>query len=286
MESAKIDAKIIFMNTFFKFYRWIFCRPIFYKFNEHLFKLSLRGLGILNSEVSEATGEDYLLKQLSKKWNPKIIFDVGSNTDVYGYKYFKKAKIYAIEPHPKTFEKLTNIFRKNKRILKFNFAVSNKKGTAKLWDFADDTQLKKTQPTSQLSSLNKTVINQLHGQKAQSFLVRKITLDEFVRQQKIKMIDFLKIDTEGHELQVLQGAKQLINDKKIGFIQFEFNEMNVFSGNFFKDFVNLLPGYSFYRILPHGLYPLKNYRPLTHEIFGFQNILAVPENKLNLILKI
>lgn len=268
---------------FFKFYRWIFCRPFFYKFNNHLFKLSLRGLGVLNSEVASATGEDYLLSQLSRKWSPKIIVDVGSNTDVYGYKYFLDAKIFAIEPHPLTFKKLKKIFSGVSRVKKCNLAMSDQNGQAKLWDFAEESEIKKTQPTSQLSSLNKTVINDIHGQKAQSFQVNKMTLDSFASKYGIDRIDYLKIDTEGHELQVLKGAKKLLADEKIDLIQFEFNEMNVISGSFFRKFMEILPGYSFFRLMPYGLYPLNNYKPLTHEIFGFQNILAVPDRKLDLL---
>jgi len=271
---------------FFLVYRWIFCRPIFYKFNRHLFKLSLRGLGVLNSEISSATGEDYLLEHLSKKWNPKIIIDVGSNTDAYGYKFFSSATIYAVEPHPQTFKKLKIKFKGIGRIKKCNLAMSNQNGQAKLWDFAEESELKKTQPTSQLSSLNKDAINDIHGQKAQAFLVKKMTLDSFATKYKINKIDFLKIDTEGHELQVLQGAKKLLAAKKIDLIQFEFNEMNVLSGSFLRNFIELLPSYRLFRLMPRGLYPLDDYKPLTHELFGFQNILAVPMHQLDLIANI
>ncbi len=271
---------------FFQFYRWIFCRPFFYKFNKHLFKLSLRGLGVLNSDIASATGEDYLLEKLSKKWNPKIIVDVGSNTDAYGYKFFTDAKIFAIEPHPLTYKKLREMFIGITRIKKCNLALSNNNGNAKLWDFAEESEIKKTQPTSQLSSLDKNVINKIHGQKAQAFLVKKMTLDSFATKYRIDKIDFLKIDTEGHELQVLQGAKKLLKDNKIDLIQFEFNEMNVLSGSFLRNFMDLLPGFKFFRLMPRGLYSLNDYKPLTHEIFGFQNILAVRINKLDLIKNI
>jgi len=49
--------------------------------------------------------------------------------------------------------------------------------------------------------------------------------------------------------------------------------MNVFSRVFMHDFFELMKGYRFYRLLPHGLLPLKRYIPLT-EIFAYQNIVA------------
>jgi hypothetical protein len=82
---------------------------------------------------------------------------------------------------------------------------------------------------------------------------------------------------EGAELSVLQGASELLKNGSIVFIQFEFNEMHAYSKTLFKDFVDILPNRIFYRIMPKGLLKMGNYRPSTHEIFAFQNILVVPK---------
>lgn len=270
-------------NVIFYIYRFIFCRKIFYKLNLHIFKISLRSLGILNSESPEATGEDRFLSKLSELWKPKVIFDVGSNTDAFGYQYFKKSTIYSIEPHPETYKKLKIKFSKIKRIKKINLAISDKNTTSYLWDFADDAELKNTQPTSQLSSLNKEVITNIHKQKAKKFKVKVMTLEKLTEKLKVDHIDFLKIDTEGNELKVLKGCKKLIENNNIKVIQFEFNEMNAITRTFFYDFVKILKNYEFYRILPNSLLHLKEYRPLTHEIFGFQNIVAINKQEKKLI---
>ena len=89
----------------------------------------------------------------------------------------------------------------------------------------------------------------------------------------------MKIDTEGHELQVLFGAIVAIQIRKIEVIQIEFNEMNVISKTFFKNIYDLLNGYHFFRLLPDGLVRLPIYRPIEYEIFAFQNIAAIqPES--------
>ncbi len=146
---------------------------------------------------------------------------------------------------------------------------------------ADDSELKETQPTSTLASLNKTVIENLHGQKAQGFTVDCVTLDSFAKAQKVKNISLLKIDVEGLELEVLKGASELLKDKKIELIQFEFNQMHVFQRVFFKDIVDLLSDYKLYRLSKNGLLPLGQYSPVTHEIFAFQNILAIRNDKVS-----
>ena len=53
---------------------------------------------------------------------------------------------------------------------------------------------------------------------------------------------------------------------------------NFYSKVWMKDFVELLNEYDLYRLLPDGPVALGPYRPLTHEIFGFQNIVAIKQN--------
>lgn len=260
-------------------YRYIFCRKIFYKFNYHAQRLTLRGIGVLNSEGPQITGESYLLKKLSKNNSIRTIVDVGANTGGYTEEMrmrFPKATIYAIEPHPETFKSLLVSAQKNK-FFAYRQGLGSDIGAGELWDFADDAELKPTQPTSTLASTLKEVVKDLHKQKPQAYAFKMTTLDNFAKNEGIKNIDFLNIDVEGAELVVLKGAKSLLKNNKISLIQFEFNEMNAYSRTLFKDFMDILPKYIFYRIMPNGLYKLGDYRPSTHEIFAFQNILAVPE---------
>jgi hypothetical protein len=103
-----------------------------------------------------------------------------------------------------------------------------------------------------------------------------VALDKFLKEENIDCVDLLKIDTEGNEYKVLIGVSEYIYAGKIKAIQFEFYEMNIISKVSFKDFWDLLSKYRFYRILPGGgLIEIKNYYPLTTEIYAFQNIVAI-----------
>ena len=100
-------------------------------------------------------------------------------------------------------------------------------------------------------------------------------LDAAAAELGFAKIDLLKIDTEGHELAVLQGAKQLLERGAIDVIQFEFNEMNVISRVYMRDFMQLLADFRFFRLLPTGAMPMDAYDPRVMEIFAFQNIACV-----------
>lgn len=260
-------------------YRFIFCRKLFYGINLHIYKLSLRGIGVLNTGTPKVTGEKYLLESLLPKLNIKTVIDVGANDGGHALllkKHLPKTKIYACEPHPETFLKLKEN-TKDEDVKIFNLGFLNKETKGKLWDFAEDAKLKHTQPTSTLASLHRDVIEDLYGQKSQYYNVQLTTIDKFAKKHKIDNIDFLKIDTEGSEYQVLRGAANMLSRNKIGIILFEFNEMNVCGRVFFKDFFDLLSNYKLYRLMPNGLFPIRNYSAKIHEIFAFQNIVAFNE---------
>jgi hypothetical protein len=118
----------------------------------------------------------------------------------------------------------------------------------------------------------------IHKSEAIETKISITTLDSIVEKYNIEQISLLKIDTEGNELSVIKGAAKTIAASKINYIQIEFNEMNVISHTFLRDFIRLLPNYKFYRLLPTEMLEIKEYTPLYHELFAFQNIIAVKDN--------
>ena len=268
-----------------KVYRFVFCRKFLYPINLHLYNLALRGIGVLNSGDPGVTGERYFLKNILSGKEIKIVFDVGASTGGYS-KMIKQilpgAKIYAFEPNPDVYK----ILKKNLNgsgIKSFNTGLSDKKGTGLLWDFADDAELKISQPFSNFASNIKGVIEKLHGQKSKAIKVKLTTIDTFCENKKIEKINLLKIDTEGSELKVLQGARRMLKSDKIDMVLFEFNEMNAYARVFFMDLTDILNNFVFFRLSPEGMVNLANYRPKTHEIFAFQNIIAVNKSLIYLV---
>lgn len=244
-------------------------------FNVSLLRVAYNNIGILNYKDSKESGEDFILQTflngfLSEREN-QVLFDVGSNVGSYAKLLsinFPDAEVFSFEPNPSTFKILTDNLSQSKKVHLFNLGLSKEEKNAQIYAYT------KEESTSH-ASLYSDVFTALHKDTQLNTIdIKLTTIDKFCKEYSIDQIDFLKIDTEGHEYEVLQGARQMLAIGNIQFIQFEFNEMNVISRVFLKDFYDLLPNFKFYRINSNSLIPLGDYRS-EYEIFQFQNILAV-----------
>ena len=103
------------------------------------------------------------------------------------------------------------------------------------------------------------------------------TVDHYCEKKNIDFIDLLKIDVEGHELDVLDGAVNIFRSKSVGKVSFEFGGCNIDTRTFFKDFFCYFRErhYRLYRITPSGyFFPVDSYKE-TYEQFRTTNFLAV-----------
>ena len=81
---------------------------------------------------------------------------------------------------------------------------------------------------------------------------------------------------EGNEVNVLKGSKESLRNDIIEAVQFEFTQINSTSRIFMKDFFDILEEkYTINRLLPNELIPLNTYNPTMHEIYAYQNIIAL-----------
>ena len=228
--------------------------------------------GISKSYNYTASGEHYFINRfLPTKIEHKtpVFFDVGANKGDYSKMLrsaFPEASIFSFEPNPNTFQVLeSNLANQSKCI---NKGVGEKPSTLNLYfDKNDKTSVQASSDKEILKEIAQTaVIDQVE--------IGVITIDDFANEYNISSIDLLKIDVEGFELEVIDGASNMINSGKVKMIQFEFNEVNIIKRRFLKDFYDLLPNYSFHRLDEDRLIPLNNWKP-GHEIFQFQNIIAI-----------
>lgn len=156
--------------------------------------------------------ELFLINYFVKK-NSGII-DVGANIGEYTYIFLKNSprNLYCFEPIPHLNKRLKKIFD---NVKVFNFALSDKKSTQRI-----KIPIEKGQKQFSRSSLNPLVVK---SQNFEEIIIQTITLDSWMRQEDVKQIDLIKVDVEGHELKVLQGASQLIKiHKPVIMVEIEF----------------------------------------------------------------
>ena len=167
-----------------------------------------------------------------KKINIYTFVDVGSHKGKYFDLFAKNYQIkksLLIEPQRQYFHYLKNKYKGFKNIKIFDYAVSNKNGTSLFYINHHDL-------TSSLNTLNhkNTFLkfkSRLFGVKTQNMIKKKVkvkitTLNNIFKKIKLKQLDLVKIDTEGHELQVLQGIGKTI--QKIKIVLIEFRNDNVY----------------------------------------------------------
>ena len=167
------------------------------------------------------------------------IFDVGAHhgqTSTLYNTLFKKASIYSFEPSPDSFEILKKNIENYSNIKPINNALGNICGKVVF----------NVNKSSQTNSLLKT---DRDGEKTwgENLLntidiinIDCITIDEFVEKNEIDCIDILKLDTQGTEYQVIEGAANTIAKNKIKLIYLEIITMPTYSGQKHFDEILLL----------------------------------------------
>lgn len=191
-----------------------------------------------------ANGEGWVLRTiLARQTKAPVIFDVGANIGDWSamvVPHLPQARLLAFEPVPPVREKLKKSLEGTSAEV-LSYALSNEAGSVTINYTPDNPHL------SSLVSMD--------GDSAiavNSVEVERRTGDDLCRELGIDRIRFLKVDTEGHDLGVLQGFARMITEGRIDVIQFEYNYMSIYSRTFLKDFYDMLaPGMAIGRLLPN-----------------------------------
>jgi len=183
---------------------------------------------------------------------PLIVFDVGANVGDWTRHLVTKGRarhadirVHAFEPCQTTFKMLGDNLRpfiSDGTVQTNNLALSNTSGTATLYVVG-----------------NGAGTNSLHRQEPLSGIRTETTgvtsLCEYCSARNIRRVHLLKIDTEGHDMAVLEGAADMLKQGRIDLIQFEYNHRWIYSRHYLRDaFELLLPlGYLVGKVTPKGI---------------------------------
>jgi FkbM family methyltransferase len=246
----------------------LFGRVRLQPFFESLYELSLAGLNFGEGTDPRLSGERFVMDVVARvrapEASPLIVFDVGANVGVYTRELLEafgdSADIWAFEPSPSSFRMLESGLASKANIRVRNVGFSDQEGTAILRSPGEGSKVASLYDTRRLlAPLGLSVTLE------ESVVLT--TLDQFCATETIERINFLKLDVEGHELNVLKGASTLLDEQRIDAIQFEVSRANLESRTFFRDFFYLLHGrYQLYRVLRNGLWRIEQYKE-TYEVF-------------------
>lgn len=205
-----------------------------------------------------------------------VIFDVGANSGVMSLFFSKKVKkgfVYSFEPTHYAFEKL-------RRNVGLNPELANRIKLTQCFLSSS------SEPEPDLKAYSSwPLIKDANSHKIHDGVIKSTsgvpsdTIDEFCTANRIQKVDIIKIDTDGHELDVLKGAKETIIKNKPAII-FEvgiylLNERSIS----FTDYIN------YFTDLNYKIFTLKN-REISKDNFtkfiprlGTADIIGLPNKQ-------
>lgn len=139
-----------------------------------------------------------------------IVLDVGANFGAISLQFARlipQGIVYAFEPTHYALKKL-------KRNISLNPVLSSRIKVYNTFVSSRSTAIAELKAFSSwdVSGRRKENLHPIHlGEEKSTDGVGAISLDDFCNQNKLTRVDLIKIDTDGHEPEVLQGAKEIIS---------------------------------------------------------------------------
>ena len=207
-----------------------------------------------------------------KRNKKKIIFDVGSFKGKFTGKIIQidknrtNSKFYLFDPNPNGFAYIKKLKNNNKNIFYncIGLDIEVKKKIFHLNKFfeAAGSSFQPIMKNDKMWNLSRkkflelfNIFNKKKLDEYEKIEVRTNTIDNFCKKSRIKYIDLLKIDSEGHEEYILKGSKNLLKKNQVNVIYVEIlSQKNNFKSKK-KKIINFLNNYGFKFIKE---YPIKS----------------------------
>ncbi|MEB3343439.1 FkbM family methyltransferase [Okeania sp.] len=228
-----------------------------------------------NIALFRNSGESHVISRFIK--SDDIVFDVGASVGNWTQEvlaHHPNAEIHIFEPRIKAYRNLVkNLSAQipSGKIIANNFAVAKTEEIKRFYDYESAPELS-------------TFYRRVDVEKRPKFKppielpILTTTIDNYCHSLGIKRINFLKIDVEGSELDVLHGCDKLLKQGKIDYIQFEYGGTYIDSKTTLKQVFNYLQScrYLIFKMLPDRVDYLPQFLP-EYENYGYANFLAVNE---------
>lgn len=192
----------------------------------------------------EISNDERYYISLIKNVNTSLtIFDVGCNkgfyTDYLLNTIGNNHNYYLFDPSERFYNIVSEKFKGFNNIHINNIGVSDlNEGDINFYELIsgdDDVE--------GMSSLNNRKVFSKYNYDINK--INTINLDTFISEQKISNVDFIKIDTEGQELKILNGLKNSFKNKIINSLQIEYGDCSIENGFNLNDIINFINQYDY-----------------------------------------
>lgn len=230
-----------------------------------------------NSCSGEQEAAQAVMQYLSdRNGNKRLnVFDVGANKGAWTLQIANSANnidIHAFEPNKNLVHDLTFAFEQWQQRGSNTKIFLNMLG---LYPTTGKKILNVNGISTEQATLSDSASKNCFENSINSLEIETIRGDDYCSARGISSIDYLKVDTEGTELEVLKSFGSFTEESRLGFIQFEYGNASFYTGASMMEFFDLLGrNYTFAKILPEGLLVEVKYESRLED-FKWCNFLAV-----------
>jgi FkbM family methyltransferase len=191
------------------------------------------------SLIGDTNGERWLLTLMDEE---PVAFDVGFHDGASTMEILRvrpRARVTGFDPSRFALQCHQKRFSADKRVAFVNQGLSTKPGELVFHDY-----------NNMCNSLAPR--KEMPGEKPATYKVPITTLDAYCREREVDHINFMKIDAEGFDLNVLEGGRDLLANQGVDIFMFEFASGWSASKRY------LWEAHEYFSRLPYQLYHLFN----------------------------
>ncbi len=258
----------LIVETFLKFYSQNKHDIRLNQVTDYLLSETLKAKGYNNFKDNNETGELFFINQVLSKAKPELCIDIGANVGDFSREILlaTSAQVIAFEPLPMLYDTLVQKTQAFKNRIKIEPCGVGSKN--------EHLSIAFNPKATSHASFAREVEKVFYLKNHQRITVPVTTLDTYVEKHNIKSIDLIKIDVEGFENEVFDGARETFQKCRPKFIQIEFNLHQLFRGTTLNFFSEKIPEYEVYQLLPGG-WAKRDPKDPHSNIYAFSNFVFV-----------
>lgn len=207
---------------------------------ERMFDVVVRNYSL----IGHSNGERWLLSLLDEE---PLVFDVGFHDGASSHEILlarPMSQVVGFDPSRFALQSYAKTFANDNRVRFEHLGLSDHEGKLAFFDYDN--------MCNSLAPRKETL------EEPNQYDVRVSTIDQYCRDHRIQHVDFIKIDAEGFDLNVLQGARSLLQAQGVDLLVFEFASGWAASKRYLweaREYFEDLP-YKLYRLFNGFLCPL------------------------------